>query len=307
MKKTVIIILAVLPIVLVITIAFAGRIFSLYRHVAVEKVKFIDEHGEELSSDYLFKVNVGETKSTNIQIFPELATNKTVSYTSQDESVCTVDSKGNVTGISIGSSTILVKTLDGGKTALLGIKVTAEKVTGVSFETAELELIPGASHTLTAVVEPYTAINKNVTYISSNPAVATVNANGKITAHSVGSATVTVTTADGGFTATCAVTVKEGEPLIRFDFTGAEGITQSGVGYVITSDEFDFTPYIKILADDITVSDVKFRIINGAEIASFDGNVISFSANGIVVILAYSGADDAPEHPIELRLLHTSK
>ena len=72
MKKTVIIILAVLPIVLVITIAFAGRIFSLYRHVAVEKVRFVDELGEEISSDYLLKVNVGETKGTNIQIFPEL-------------------------------------------------------------------------------------------------------------------------------------------------------------------------------------------------------------------------------------------
>ncbi len=305
MKKTVIIILAVLPIVLLITIAFAGRIFSLYNHVSVEKVTFIDENGEEFDSDFLFSVNVGETKSTSIQIYPELASNKSVSYTSQNESVCTVDANGNVTGVSIGTSTILVKTVDGSKTALLGIKVTAEKVSGVSFPTAELELIPGASHSLTAIVEPYTALNKNVTYTSSDPSVATVNASGKVTAVSVGTATITATTHDGGFTATCTVTVKEGEPLIRFDFTGAEGITQSGVGYVVTVDELDLTPYIRVLADDITISDVKFRILNGAEIASLNGNVLSFNSSGVVILLAYSGADDAPEHPIELRLLRT--
>ena len=67
MKKTVIIILAVLPIIMVISIAFAGRIFSLYNHVAVEKIKFVNELGLDLDAGYLFKVNVGESKSTYIQ------------------------------------------------------------------------------------------------------------------------------------------------------------------------------------------------------------------------------------------------
>ena len=60
---------------------------------------------------------------------------------------------------------------------------------------------------LTATVNPGYAANKNVTWASSNPAVAEVDANGLVTAKSAGTATITVTTADGGKTATCIVNV----------------------------------------------------------------------------------------------------
>lgn len=60
---------------------------------------------------------------------------------------------------------------------------------------------------LTAAAEPDNATDKTVTWTSSDPAVATVDANGKVTAVAAGSATITATTADGGFTDTCEVTV----------------------------------------------------------------------------------------------------
>ena len=304
MKKTVIIILAVLPIVLLITISFAGRIFSIYRHVPVEKVQFVDEEGEKVRDDYFLKVNVGETKGTEIQIFPELASNKSVSYTSTDNSVCTVDKEGNVTGVSSGMASVLVKTVDGSKTALLGIRVVAENVTGVTLSQTEMELVPGAYQMLSAIVEPYTALNKNVVYSTDNPSVVSVNANGKITAISIGTATVTVTTADGGFTASCRVTVKAGEPLFAFDFTGAPEFVQSGVGYIVSASTVDLTPYIKINSEEISLSDVKLKINSGD--ATLDGNVLTFNQNPVVIIVAYTGSDEAPQHQIELRLLHYS-
>ena len=80
------------------------------------------------------------------------------------------------------------------------------KVTGVSLNKDSLTLDVGASDTLTATITPDKATNKNVTWSSDNENVVTVE-NGKVTAVGTGSATITVTTEDGGKTATCSVTV----------------------------------------------------------------------------------------------------
>ena len=79
------------------------------------------------------------------------------------------------------------------------------KVTDVSLDKTSLDLEVGDSATLTATVQPSNADNQNVTWSSSDEAVATV-ANGVVTAVGAGTATITVTTEDGDFTAICAVT-----------------------------------------------------------------------------------------------------
>ena len=83
----------------------------------------------------------------------------------------------------------------------------AVTVTGVTLNKTELTLETGDSETLTATVAPSDATNKNVTWKSSNTAVATVDDNGKVTGVAAGEATITVTTEDGGKTATCKVSV----------------------------------------------------------------------------------------------------
>ena len=85
---------------------------------------------------------------------------------------------------------------------------TTVAVTGVSLDKSSLSLQEGASETLTATISPGNASNKTVSWKSSNTGVATVDG-GKVTAVKAGTATITVTTADGGKTATCAVTVTE--------------------------------------------------------------------------------------------------
>ena len=86
-----------------------------------------------------------------------------------------------------------------------GIKTVA--VTGVSLNAASGELTVGGQTTLTATVKPVDASNKTVTWTSSAPNVASVT-NGVVTAQAPGSAKITVRTADGGFTAEYALTVK---------------------------------------------------------------------------------------------------
>ncbi len=150
----------------------------------------------------------GETKTLTATVAPENATNKQVSWSSSNEEVATV-LNGVVTPVTTGTATITVTTADGGHTATCTVTVVTDAiaVTGVTLDKTELALNPASSPVaLTATVLPENATNKQVSWSSSNEEVATV-ADGIVTVVGVGNATITVTTADGSKTATCAVTV----------------------------------------------------------------------------------------------------
>ena len=94
------------------------------------------------------------------------------------------------------------------KSLTVSIPAATVAVTGVTLDVTELALEVPATATLTATVAPEEATDKTVVWASDNEAVATV-AEGVVTAVAEGTATITVTTVDGGFTATCIVTVTE--------------------------------------------------------------------------------------------------
>ena len=94
------------------------------------------------------------------------------------------------------------------KALTVSIPSATVAVTGVTLDVTELALEVPATATLTATVAPEEATEKAVVWASDNEAVATV-AEGVVTAVAEGTATITVTTVDGGFTATCIVTVTE--------------------------------------------------------------------------------------------------
>ncbi len=151
----------------------------------------------------------GGSATLKATVTPEDATDKTVSWKSSDSAVATVDESGKVTAVKAGSATITVTTKDGSKTATCKVTVVAGTVavTGVSLDKTSLDLYPGEYAILNATVTPEDATDKTVSWKSSDSAVATVDENGKVTAVKAGSATITVTTTDGGKTVTCKVTV----------------------------------------------------------------------------------------------------
>ena len=153
----------------------------------------------------------GEAKTLTATVSPDNATNKAVTWTSDKPAVATV-ADGKVTPVGAGTAIITVTTVDGSKTATCTVTVTENAgsvaVTGVTLAPTTLALtVGGEAKTLTATVSPDNATNKAVTWTSDKPAVATV-ADGKVTPVGAGTATITVTTVDGGKTATCVVTVK---------------------------------------------------------------------------------------------------
>ena len=86
-------------------------------------------------------------------------------------------------------------------------KYEPKSVKGVSLDRGTLTMVVGSTRQLNATVEPADIKNPKLSWTSSDPGVATVAKDGTVTAVSVGTTTVTVKTVDGGFTATCAVTV----------------------------------------------------------------------------------------------------
>ncbi|MGI6688104.1 MAG: Ig-like domain-containing protein [Christensenellales bacterium] len=152
---------------------------------------------------------VGGTETLYATVEPATATNRNVTWSSDKPAIATVDNGGKVTAVGVGQATITVKTDDGNKTAACQVTVsaTAVPVTGVKLNKASTALVVGGMETLYATVEPATATNRNVTWSSDKPAIATVDNGGKVTAVGVGQATITVKTDDGNKTATCTVTV----------------------------------------------------------------------------------------------------
>ena len=151
----------------------------------------------------------GDQTVLNATITPSNATNKNIRWTSSDNGVATVD-KGVVTAVKPGVATITVTTEDGGMTATCSVAVEKRvyPVTGVALDKTSVELTEGDETMLTATVAPSYATNKNVVWSSNDESVATVQ-EGRITAIKPGVAIITVTTEDGGMTASCSVTVKE--------------------------------------------------------------------------------------------------
>ena len=117
-------------------------------------------------------------------------------------------------------------------------------VTGVSVSPTTGSIAYGESTlTIKATVTPSNATNKAVVWTSSNENVATVSAKGVVTAVSAGTATITATTMDGGFTATCTVTVTVENLIVESNITRGAYISRE-TGSANTSESFDATDYM---------------------------------------------------------------
>lgn len=153
-------------------------------------------------------MNPGEEFTLVATVLPEGVENQTVTFRSSNADVVKVGRlTGEVTAVANGEATITVKSAENDEITATCKVVVTTPVESVSLNKTELKLIPEAKETLVATINPATASNKNITWSSSDEAVAKV-VNGEVEAIATGEATITVTTEDGAKTATCAVEVK---------------------------------------------------------------------------------------------------
>lgn len=154
-------------------------------------------------------IEAGQTAQLRVEFTPANATNKTVTYTSSNPEVATVNASGVVTAIKDGETTIVATTANG-KTATIAIKVAKVNPTKLELSSTSLDLTVGDTNVLAAVFTPADTTATGVTWTSQNEKVVQVDATGKVRAIGAGTTTVTAkSVADPSLVAQCTVTVKD--------------------------------------------------------------------------------------------------
>lgn len=159
---------------------------------------------------YDITVRKGTVFYLSAKVLPEDTYDKSVTFTSADDKIATVDPDGTVTAVGVGVVEITVTSNDNPdiEPAVCVVTVT-EAVAGITLNAREITIDVGEQYLLKATVRPSDAVNKAVTFESADPSIATVDEKGLITGVKGGTTVVFVTTEERGLTASCTVTVQE--------------------------------------------------------------------------------------------------
>ena len=238
--------------------------------VAVESVT-LDKSSLELTE--------GETATLTATVKPDNATNKTVTWSSSNASIATVDQNGKVTAVAEGTATITAKAGEKTATCTVAVKKNVVAVESITLDKSSLELTEGETATLTATVKPDNATNKTVTWSSDKTSVATVDANGKVTAVAEGTATITAKAGDK--TATCSVTVKK-------NVIAVESVTLDITSTILNTGE-TLTLTATVKPDNATDKTVTWSSSNSS-VATVDANgKVTAVAQGTAIVTAKAG------------------
>ncbi len=207
----------------------------------------------------------------------------TAVWTSDDETVATVDSSGKVTAKAPGIAMITVTA--GGVSQTCGVTVYDQNVTSVKLSRASVDLTVNDSLGLTAYVDPDDAVNRDVLWTSSDEAVVTVNSSGTVTAMGSGSATILAQA--GWRSASCSVTVTQPVTSVSIDSSAktlSRNQTASLSATVLPSDATNANVTWTSSDTDIATVDANGKVIA----KNFGFATITAEADGITAVCTVS-------------------
>ena len=224
---------------------------------------------EEVSLDKNeVEIIMGESAQLTATVTPEDATDKSVAWSSSDESIATVDETGKVTALKVGSATIKVKTTDGGKEASCDVTVTPIPVEGVTIEPSQVEIKEGETVQLKATVNPEGA-DQEVEWTSSDCDIATVDKNGFVT--SIKPGTVYIVVRSKAYTdkqASCEVIVKRDDKLKGIAFDASEVQLETGQSRtlkVVFTPDYAANKNVSWSSSDPSIASVKDGNVTGVK------------------------------------------
>ncbi|MDE6288560.1 MAG: Ig-like domain-containing protein [Muribaculaceae bacterium] len=215
-------------------------------------------------------LRIGQTETIVATVLPDYAGNRRLDWTSDNPAVATVDANGKVTAVALGEANVTAVATDGsGVKASCKVTVTNALATGVTLDITEATLRVRESVKLTATVTPEGAVNA-VNWSSNAPEVASVDAQGNVSALAAGKAIITATTADGtNLTATCAITVDpalvESVTLDRHELTMTVGESETLNATVLPDYAGNQAVVWESSASDVAIVDSNGRVIALAE------------------------------------------
>ena len=250
------------------------------------KVNVIPTPAESVAIKYdgPTSLHVGQTVQLSAIVLPEDATDKSVTWQVQSAEVLSVSPEGLLKAVGLGEAWVSATTSNG-KSAHMTFNVIPTPVSSIVINPNAVSLKATEMVTLTATVMPEDATNKNITWASSNNAVASVDVYGNVTANSVGEAIVTATSTDGSkVVAECRVTVVP---------TPVEGIAIEANGSTTLKALQTVQLTATITPETATDKSVSWLSSN-SEIASVDENgLVTAKQVGMATISAKSGSKQA--------------
>ena len=222
------------------------------------------------------EVLIGQTVHLSATVLPEATTDKTIRWSSSDDSVAMVD-EGTVTAHKVGQATI--KATCGNKEASCVVNVLPIMVEEISFNKTSVSLKAGETVTLTATVKPDDATDKTVTWSTSDATVATVS-NGVVTAKKVGTATITAKAGDKS--ATCEITVVS-TPVTAVTLNKTSVSLKAGETVTLTA---------TVKPDDATDKTVTWGS-SDESVAKVENGIVTAIGKGLSTITAKAGDTSA--------------
>lgn len=243
------------------------------------------------ADDTVTTVNIGSGNEVELYAYGYRTTGSTSSgwqdatFTSSDPSIATVTrsayAKGLIRGISAGTVTITATASDtknGTITATRTFTVQAVSVTGLSDISGASTVVEGYTTTLSTSVTPANATNQTITWSSSDTGVATVTSSGVVEGVSAGTATITATTADGGFTKTTDITVTA--------FIPSDGVTDISGGSSTLATGSTMQLSASTIPADATINTITWSSSNTAVASVSSTGLVTGVSAGTVTIYA---------------------
>ncbi len=270
-SKLLIIVVCVLALILVILL-FTGNGKSSTSSSLPSEVQSVVLNNKTVS------LKVGDRYTITAIVSPSNVTDKSLIYTSNNTYVATVDSTGNVVANHSGTAKISVMSKNG-KQDECTITVIDEKipVTSIKLDREDVTLTEGESLNLKATVTPSNTTEHSYKWTSSNPDVASVDSNGKVTAKKIGTTLITVTT-ESKKIAICDVEVR------------ASVITATGLAFDVTSktikegQKFTLTPVFT--PSNVTSKKLTWTSSNAAIASVSSTGIVTARGEGTATITA---------------------
>jgi len=260
----------------VATISSMGRIIALkpgkttisakasgasnsFELIVKEKIK-----AEEIDlGDYLENMKVKDKQMLGATVIPTNAVDQTITYSSSNEHVATINSIGRITAVSVGTTIIMTKCGAAENSFKLTVKEADIKyVMDIEIGNYEKDMYVDKTQTISATALPSTAENATIKYTSSDTSVATVLSNGEVKAHKKGKAVITVKAGD--VSKDIEITVKVATKKIELNSS-----------YVVLKKGDSYRLEAKAIPSE-AAQDISYRVINSAVAdVTKDGEVIA--------------------------------
>ena len=228
-------------------------------------------------------LTIGDKQQVTVDFEPENATNKDLTWSSMDETKATVSADGLIEAVGEGITTILVSTKNN-ITKVITVNIESEviAVSSIDVTPASLSMTIGDTQTLTAVVNPENATNKNMTWTTSDPQVATVS-NGVVKAVGKGTAVITVTSVNE--------VTEEVEVTVDYQAITSASFSESSVS-VALNQSVDLLPLLVLNPGTVTTKSIVWSVSGSDATIDEDGDLTNNLAYGTKTVTVTAEVTD---------------